>query len=218
MYAIGCSHTSYVWPTYADILGQEFDNFYNWGIAGIGNFAIMNRVIEIVEGEFTPDDTLIIQWTYPNRFDFHTTINGWYQGGNLANNYDPIQKTINNYAFDINSYELQTQNYIKLTRTFLDANHIDYRMIGSDYDVGDLPALSIANKFDIPFRKFLNVLPNSRMPKKELDQHFTPSHHLAYLNQTDFTITEKMLQYVQQSEELLDGIHNWNQIQEAFNV
>ena len=69
-------------------------------------------------------------------------------------------------------------------------------MVGSDYDVGDLPALNIAREFDIPFYKFLNVRPNIKMIKKEFDHHYTPRHHLNYLYQTDFTITKKMLQYV----------------------
>ena len=27
---IGCSHTWYVWPTWADILSQEYDEYENW--------------------------------------------------------------------------------------------------------------------------------------------------------------------------------------------
>ena len=89
-------------------------------------------------------------------------------------------------------------------------------MLASDYDVGDLPALSIAKDFNIPFRKFLNVRPNVKMLKKEPDHHFTPAHHLEYLRQTNFTITDKMLQYVKQSEELLDTIHDWKWLQFRF--
>ena len=214
LYAIGCSHTRYVWPTFADILGRggDYDNFYNWGGSGFGNFAIMNRVIEIVD-IMEPEDTIIVQWTYPARFDFHIPGEGWYRGGNLSNNNDQVQNTINSYAFDIDSYEMLTNNYIALTKTYLDSKNINYRMVGSDYDVGDMPALSIANDFDIPFRKFLNVRPNVKMIKKESDHHFTPKHHLRYLEESNFTITEKMLHYVQQAEEQLDMLHDWKWIQ-----
>ena len=212
LYSVGCSHTKYVWPTYADILGQEFDNHYNWGQTGIGNFAIMNRALEIAD-EMTEDDTLIIQWTYPARFDFHISKEGWYRGGNLANNHDMVQDTIDKYAFDADTYELLTNNYIKLTKTYLDANHIDYRMIGSDYDVGDLPALSIAKEFDIAYYKFLNVRPNVKMIKKQVDHHYTPRHHLEYLYQTDFTITKKMLHYIEQAEKIIEDIHDWKWLQ-----
>ena len=49
LYAVGCSHTRYCWPTYADILGQEYDKFENWGQSGFGNLAIMHRALEIAE-------------------------------------------------------------------------------------------------------------------------------------------------------------------------
>ena len=159
MYSVGCSHTKYVWPTYADILGKSYDKHYNWGIPGIGNFAIMNRVIAIVDC-MHPLDELIIQWTYPNRFDYHREVKGpdgirvgWYRGGNLAHD------------------------------------------------------------FKIPFKKFLNVRPQSNTFQKETDQHYTPAHHLEYLRQCSFKITKEMLQYVQQAEDVLDTLHDWKWIQ-----
>ena len=63
LYVIGCSHSRYVWPTYANILGQEYDNFYNWAGSGFGNYAIMHRAIEVSK-LMKPEDDLIIQWTF----------------------------------------------------------------------------------------------------------------------------------------------------------
>lgn len=215
MYVIGCSHSRYVWPTYANILGQEYDNFYNWAGSGFGNYAIMHRAIEVSK-LMKPEDDLIIQWTYPSRFDFHIFGQGWYRGGNLINNHDSVQQAILTYAYDPDSYQFQTDNHIELTTTYLKSKNINFRMLASDYDVGDLPAISISNNFDIPFRKFLNVRPDIKMVKKETDHHFTPTHHLEYLRQTDFTITQKMLQYVEQSEKLIDTIHDWKWLQFKF--
>ena len=119
MYSVGCSHTKYVWPTYADILGKSYDKHYNWGIPGIGNFAIMNRVIAIVDC-MHPLDELIIQWTYPNRFDYHREVKGpdgirvgWYRGGNLAHDHDQVQRAINRHAFCEESYLMLSENYIQ---------------------------------------------------------------------------------------------------------
>ena len=37
-FAFGCSFTSYYWPTWADIIGQEFsDRYYNLAMCGAGN-------------------------------------------------------------------------------------------------------------------------------------------------------------------------------------
>jgi len=215
LYVVGCSHSRYVWPTYANILGQEYDNFYNWAGTGFGNYAIMHRAIEVAE-LMTPEDDLIVQWTYPGRFDFHIFGQGWYRGGNLVHSHDQIQQTILTYAFDPDSYQFQSDNHIMLTTTYLKNKNVNFRMLASDYDVEDLPALSIAKDFNIPFRKFLNVRPNIKMVKKEFDHHFTPAHHLEYLRQTDFTITDKMLQYVKKSEELIDTIHDWKWLQFKF--
>ena len=212
LYALGCSHTRYCWPTYADHLALEYDNYENWGQSGFGNFAIMNRAIEIAD-KATTQDLVIVQWTYPTRFDFHKEGSGWYQGGNLINNNDHIQQIVNKYAFDPNSYEWHTNTYIKLVKMYFDNKNINYKMIGADFDVESLPALSIMSDFDIPLRKFLNASPGRVViPRKEFDPHWTPKHHLKYLEESGFTITEKMLQYNNKVEELLDEITDWKWI------
>jgi NAD-dependent DNA ligase len=69
------------------------------------------------------------------------------------------------------------------------------------------------NDLDIPHRKFLNVRPTKNpIPRLEQDDHWTPQHHLKYLEKAGFTITEKMLQYVNNAESLLDEIKDWKWI------
>lgn len=220
LYAVGCSHTRYCWPTYADILSQEYDRFENWGQSGFGNFAIMHRALEIAD-KMDVDDTLIVQWTYPTRFDFHRKGDGWYQGGNLAHNFDQVQDTINKYAWDPDSYQWHTETYIKLVKQYLDINVCNYHMIATDFDLQEivefpdtnnvLPNLEIMKGFDIKHRKFVNVRPDSN-PLPDFDHHWTPKHHLKYLENAGFTITEKMLQYTNNVESLLDEITDWKWI------
>jgi len=216
LYTIGCSHTHYVWPTYSDILSQEYDEYQNWGSSGIGNYAIMHRVIEMSE-LYKSGDTFIIQWTYPTRFDFHIPEQGWYQGGNLANDFDTVQNVINRFAFDPDSYEWQTQNFIELTRSYLTSKNIRFRFIAPDFDTGDtLPQLNIMDTFDIPKRRFIHVRPDSALAAE--DHHWTPKHHLKYLESAGFTITEKMLNYIDKAETLLDEITNWKQINRNMRI
>ena len=222
LYAVGCSHTRYCWPTYADILGQEYDRFENWGQSGFGNLAIMHRALEIAE-QAGPDDKIIVQWTYPTRFDFHRKGDGWYQGGNLQHNFDQVQQTINRYCYDPDSYQWHTETYVKLVKQYLDMNVGDFHMIGADFDVTEivefpdskeaLPPLWIMHDLDIPHRKFLNVRPSrNAIPRKEQDDHWTPRHHLKYLEHAGFTIIDKMLQYVNEAESILDEITDWKWI------
>lgn len=73
LFTFGCSFTNYIWPTWADFLGTEFDYFENWGIAGLGNVAIANRLAEAhSKHKFTKDDTIVIQWSSHIRNDYHT--------------------------------------------------------------------------------------------------------------------------------------------------
>ena len=54
LFVFGCSFTMYEWPTYADFLGYEFDQFENWGFPGLGNRAIAERVAEChIKNNFT---------------------------------------------------------------------------------------------------------------------------------------------------------------------
>jgi len=218
LFAIGCSHTRYVWPTYADILSVEFDSFENWGAPGIGNFAIFHRILEILDTRnLTENDTIIIQWTYPHRFDFHRSPNGWYQGGNLALLNDQIQKTIMQYAWDEHSYDMYTNNYVKCIYGLLQDCKATVKFTTSvdhPYTLDEwLPSLTIMDKLDIKKRRFLNANPNKRNHVVE-DAHYTPLMHFEYLKQnTDFTITDKMLQCTNKAEDILNNVKDWSQIQ-----
>ena len=47
LFTVGCSFTHFYWPTWADILGSTYDEYYNWGLSGLGNRAICERLAEI---------------------------------------------------------------------------------------------------------------------------------------------------------------------------
>ena len=47
LYVLGCSFSNYAWPTWADMLGLEYDTYENWAFPGLGNRAIAERVAEI---------------------------------------------------------------------------------------------------------------------------------------------------------------------------
>ena len=54
LFTFGCSFTAYgPIPTWADFLGLEFEQYENWGMSGIGNRGIAERVAEC---QFNPDE------------------------------------------------------------------------------------------------------------------------------------------------------------------
>lgn len=222
LFALGCSHTRYVWPTYADIISAEFDYYENWGMPGIGNFAIFHRLIEILNTRnLTDNDTVIIQWTYPHRFDFHKSPNGWYQGGNLIFQNDIIQKTILQYCWAEDSYTTYTNNYVQaVNKILIDCpsriiftSSLNHELIDDKW----ISSISVLENSEFKKRRFLNANPNKR-GLISIDEHYTPPMHLEFLtNHTDFTITEKMLQYVSKAEDILNDVRDWKEIMPAMS-
>ena len=77
LFTFGCSFTSYTWKTWADILGQQAEEFYNFGQIGGGNEQIFFKIIEANKKyNFTKDDTVAVCWTHYHRKDVYQ-INKW---------------------------------------------------------------------------------------------------------------------------------------------
>ena len=70
LFAFGCSLTYYSWPTWADLISQEFDEYYNFGVMGCGNHFIQFTVFEAdaLYG-LNKDDTVLIMTSHPFRND-----------------------------------------------------------------------------------------------------------------------------------------------------
>lgn len=149
LFTFGCSYTSYSWPTWADLLGMAFAESKNFGLAGIGNRAIAERVAEAnARYNFTKDDVVIVQWSSHLRNDFHhpyslpKRIGFWKTCGSIFNYineslYD--KKWIETFFFEP-SYFMHTLNHISLTQGLLESTGAtwymssigDIRNMGSD--------------------------------------------------------------------------------------
>ena len=71
LFTFGCSFTSYMWPTWANIIAfdQQLE-LKNFAIAGMGNVGIMQRVLEAdLKYKFTSEDKIMIMWTSWSRED-----------------------------------------------------------------------------------------------------------------------------------------------------
>ena len=70
LFAFGCSLTYYSWPTWADLISQEFDQYYNFGVMGCGNHFIQFTVYEAdALFSFNENDTVLIMTSHPFRND-----------------------------------------------------------------------------------------------------------------------------------------------------
>jgi hypothetical protein len=131
-----------MWPTWADLLSLEFDEYYNWGWVGLGNRAIAERIAEAhSKHTFTNTDTVIVQWSTILRHDWHNdkAVNGspgWQTNGNVF-----CPKNINFYPaswydnfYSERSWTMHTLNYIISTQGLLNNIGCTWRMTG----IGDI--------------------------------------------------------------------------------
>jgi len=108
LFTFGCSFTNYKWPTWADIVGLEYDHYENWGRQGSGNHFILYSLIEcITQNNITSDDTIAIMWTTVDRED--RLVNGQWHGNGSMHNAD-VNKEFGdefiNKFIDMDSYQL----------------------------------------------------------------------------------------------------------------
>jgi len=120
LFTFGCSFTRYKWPTWADILGQEFNFFENWGLCGGGNLFIFNSVVEcLIKNNLNKNDTVIVMWTNITREDGYTNHH-WHQFGNIHS----LSKRDKN--FDDRGYFIRDIALIYATKNLLETNNIPY--------------------------------------------------------------------------------------------
>lgn len=96
LFAFGCSYVSYRYPTWADYLGVEFDEYYNYGRSGSSNTYIMNKFVEsMLHHEFCKTDMVVVMLTGFGRFSYIDKIQDhWITHGDLysytATTKDPV--------------------------------------------------------------------------------------------------------------------------------
>lgn len=127
-FAFGCSFTEYHWPTWADILGQECEYFENWGKRGGGNHYIFNSLFECHQrNRITPDDLVIIMWTFSVRED--RFVRGeWLTPGNIYQHRLYDEKFTERWS-DSTGYFLTTCNYITAAQSLLNSVGCNYHFL-----------------------------------------------------------------------------------------
>ena len=126
LFTFGCSFTSYMWPTWADILSQEYDLFENWGRLGGGNHFIMYSLAECIKrNNINVDDTVMIMWTSIGREDRYLK-NKWVTPGSVYNS-SYSQEFVDNYT-DPDGYLLTNMALIEMVKQTLDNIGCNYKM------------------------------------------------------------------------------------------
>jgi hypothetical protein len=99
LFSFGCSFTNYIWPTWADIAGRQFDHYENWGRMGGGNTFIFCSLLEAINRKnIGPDDTVAVMWTSISREDRWIGPDGWLTLGSIYNQTEYDQKFVKRFA------------------------------------------------------------------------------------------------------------------------
>lgn len=86
-FAFGCSFTNWIWPTWADMVATHFNEYYNYGMSGRGNWYIYNMLLNAdKQHKFTKDDLVVIQWSEWSRHD--VLINGQWTTASFESEHD----------------------------------------------------------------------------------------------------------------------------------
>jgi hypothetical protein len=119
LFTFGCSFTNYGWPTWADIVSQDYDCYENWGKGGGGNKFIHSSLIECHQrNNITADDTVMVMWSSQARED--RFLRGkWHTKGSVYNS-DYSQEFIEKFT-DTTGYLLDTVTYMQSSYHILNA-------------------------------------------------------------------------------------------------
>lgn len=140
-FAFGCSFTHYSYATWADIIGNEIPEYYNYGLSGAGNPFIFHSFIEAnVRHKFNSDDLIIIMLTNVSRED-HWVNGSWLQAGNIYTQRVYDEKFVEQFADD-NGYLIRDLSFITALKTILDN-------IGCDYDFLSMVPITTANQYQL---------------------------------------------------------------------
>lgn len=86
LFTFGCSFTKYLYPTWADFIGTQFETYQNWGKGGAGNFFISSQLFECNQiNNINKDDTVLIMLSGYIRFDIIDRKSNFHTVGNMYN-------------------------------------------------------------------------------------------------------------------------------------
>jgi hypothetical protein len=212
-FAFGCSFTNYAFPTWADLISDNFDYYENWGSGGGGNHYIFNSLIECHQRhKITADDTIIICWTNTGREDRYTTR--WIGNGNIYSQelYDMewVKRfitergcMIRDFAF-IRCADLLLQSFnckFSFFSTVPFFWHNDFTETYNKENVKNQDVYDLYyDSLKITKPSFLESVFNGAWQHttptgEQRDVHPSPNEHLQYLKMhTDFQISNTMLE------------------------
>jgi len=208
LFTFGCSHTKYRWPSWADILGLNFNEFYNFGRPGSGIFYMMYQFTFGNEHfKFTEDDTLIFMLSDEARIDI-IKENDWLVAGLAFNSTHIFGKKLFDHYSEVHAVE-STYIYVYYLKKMLDEIGCNYEIMYAFPPLIEKKELYSENLINIWNKKFnltntniksltefcksINdiqysfyrdentIIDDKKLPTYYIDNHFSVLGHLEYI-------------------------------------
>lgn len=228
-FAFGCSFTQYWrWPTWADMIGRQYDFFENWGLCGAGNCYILYSLIECQQRHnLGINDKVYIMWSNTSREDRY--IDGrWMEGGNVYWDGHPLGHQYRRRFACERGYLIRDLAVIQASKQLLEAWQCDWKFFSmvpldrSNFDnqLGANPDMKQQDNQDVIdlYRSTLDCIENSVLDVvfngnwftgtgipdvndgNRRDFHPTPCEHVDYIQKTapDMIIDTDVVHWMQQ--------------------
>lgn len=219
VFAFGCSFTSYVYPTWADIIMNEMPDVesYNFGKAGGGNHFIACRIAEAnTRFKFTETDLVMVMYTTAFRED-RFMDGGWRTYGNIYNQGYYDKNFVKNYV-DPTGCVVRDLALMELSRRYLEMLPCDTFLLRAsplEHEVLELLDEEITKVIDVykdMYHNFPPTLQETMFPNgwvgtiergtpgnMHLDGHPLPIDYYNYLVKLGVNVTDK--EYAEKSTE-----------------
>lgn len=232
LFTFGCSHTSYYWPTWADILSKEIPDvkYYNFGKIGLGNLYISSQVAEVNKRfKFTDSDLVIIMWSSFTREDRYFKGN-WRGHGNIFNQGLYSESWVKQFA-DPDGYIIRDYSLIELTKGYLETLPCKSIMLTA-YTLGNSerhpnsvrPTDKFSEKYNTIYKSTVEHIPiafldwvksvcKSKFKERTYlekgktikDGHISTEYHYEYLKYLNFNLSDKSEIFANESAGFLDS-------------
>lgn len=221
-FAFGCSFTSYLWPTWADIVSTEMPDaeFFNLGKSGSGNMLISLRIAEANNRfKFTDTDLIMVMFTTYTRED-RWVENQWITPGNIYDNDIYPKDWVKKFA-DERGYLIRDAALIDMSMKYLDNLPCDkYCMLsvpfieGSDHcELNGKMHKDILDTYSATFNRLppsmfdLEIREHNQLDYAGFkDGHPSTIRYYNYLKKLGFNLSEKSKRFSQESADVLNKI------------
>jgi hypothetical protein len=222
-FTFGCSFTSYMWPTWADIVSKEMPNaeFFNFGKSGAGNLLITARIAEANNRfKFTDTDLVMVMFTTYCREDRWVDhgehpFDGWVSCGNIFRNdvypKDWVKKFADERGYlirDIALIDMSTRYLESLPCKSFTKLSVPFVSGSAECDTGMTVPKDIVEIYADTLNKFKPSMYESELKGWQTDYGFSDGHpssikYSNYLEKLGFNLSPSTKQYAEDATTIL---------------